>query len=90
MAKFDMGAAWEDSVALMKSYTALTGTIASYQKLGQLVARTVAKDIKSRSATNRWPVVLDPNPEFQVSTSTADTLGIKLEGTKVAGLKYLR
>ena len=30
MAKFDMGAAWEDSVALMKSYTALTGTIAAF------------------------------------------------------------
>ncbi|WP_447762351.1 hypothetical protein [Sphingopyxis panaciterrae] len=29
MAKFDMGAAWEDSVTLLKSHTALTGTIAA-------------------------------------------------------------
>ena len=29
MAKFDMGAAWEDSVALLKSHTTLTGTIAA-------------------------------------------------------------
>ena len=88
-----LNAARIPTIAAVEQYMqegALTGTIASYQKLGQLVARTVAKDIKSRLATNRWPVVLDPNPEFQVSTSTADTLGIKLEGTKVAGLKYLR
>ncbi|NIJ37302.1 hypothetical protein FHR22_001986 [Sphingopyxis panaciterrae] len=29
MVKFDMGAAWEDSVTLLKSHTALTGTIAA-------------------------------------------------------------
>lgn len=29
MAKFDMGAAWEDSVALLKSHAALTGAIAA-------------------------------------------------------------
>lgn len=29
MAKFDMGAAWEDSVVLLKSHIALTGTIAA-------------------------------------------------------------
>ncbi|MBA3941686.1 MAG: hypothetical protein C0520_10785 [Sphingopyxis sp.] len=29
MAKFDMGAAWDDSLALLKSHSALTGTIAA-------------------------------------------------------------
>ncbi|WP_033073341.1 glycerophosphoryl diester phosphodiesterase membrane domain-containing protein [Sphingopyxis sp. MWB1] len=29
MANFDMGAAWEDSVALLKSHSALTGTVAA-------------------------------------------------------------
>lgn len=29
MAKFEMGAAWEDSVALLKSHTALTGAVAA-------------------------------------------------------------
>jgi len=29
MAKFDMGAAWDDTVALLKSHTTLTGTIAA-------------------------------------------------------------
>lgn len=29
MAKFDMGAAWEDSVALLKAHSALTGTVAA-------------------------------------------------------------
>lgn len=29
MAKFDMGAAWDDSIALLRSHTTLTGTIAA-------------------------------------------------------------
>ena len=29
MTKFDMGAAWQDSIALLKSHTALTGTVAA-------------------------------------------------------------
>ena len=30
MPKFDMGAAWDDSLNLMKSHSALTGTIAAF------------------------------------------------------------
>jgi hypothetical protein len=69
---------------------ALVGTIASYQKLGQLVARAVAKDIKSPGATCNGPVILDPAPEFLLSTATAGSLGIRLEGLDTAGVKPIR
>lgn len=67
---------------------ALTGTIASYHKLGQLVARAVVKDIKNPRATHNGPVIFDPNPEFILNTTTAASLGIKVDG--IAGVKFIK
>lgn len=69
---------------------ALTGTIVSYRRLGQLVAKAVVKDIKSSQATCNGPVILDPSPEFLLNTTTAGSLGIKLDGLDVTGLKTIR
>ncbi len=69
---------------------ALVGTIASYRRLGQLVAKAVAKDIKNPRTMCNGPVILDPDPEFLLNTTTAGSLGIKLDGLDTTGLKTIR
>lgn len=88
-----LNAAKVPTIAAVEPYMqegALTGTIASYDRLGRLVARVVAKDLKSRPARNNWPVILDPSPEFLFNTATASALGIKPEEPGIAGLKYIK
>ncbi len=88
-----LNAAKIPTIAAVEQYMqegALTGTIASYDKLGRLVARTVAKDLKNRRIRNNWPVIIDPSPEFLLNTATASSLGIALEESRVPGLKRIK